>query len=150
VEIEKQLAAEAKKRQRLNNANRTILPESEKGRARETAAEMGGASPRYVEEAQQIAKDAPEILEHAQGSVGKQSSQHRCGKKSDTVGEKVGVSGLTAERSAFCVRVMDALEEVEMGVEGVTLCSFFALSSVMFCLDDQGGRHKLATQRRSV
>jgi hypothetical protein len=68
----------------------------------------------------------------------------------DTVGEKVGVSGKTAEQSAFCVRVMDALEEVEMGIGGVTLCYFFALSFVMFCLDDHGGSHKMATQRRRV
>jgi hypothetical protein len=42
LELEKQLAAEAKKRQRLNNANRAILPE-EKGRARDLAAKIVGA-----------------------------------------------------------------------------------------------------------
>ena len=63
------------------NANRAIVPESEKSRARDTAAERVGASPRCGEKAQQIAKDAPAILDHAQGSVGKQSSQHRCGKR---------------------------------------------------------------------
>ena len=39
LEIEKQLATEAE-RQHLNNANRAILPESEKGRARDKAAKM--------------------------------------------------------------------------------------------------------------
>ena len=65
-------------------------------------------------------------------------------------GTKGCVSGLTAECSAFCVRVMNALKEVEMGIDGVTLCYFFALYFVMFCLDDHGGSHKMATQRRSV
>ena len=58
LEIEKQLAAEAKKRQRLNNANRIILSESEKGRARDKAAEMLGINPHYITDAKQIAKDA--------------------------------------------------------------------------------------------
>jgi hypothetical protein len=62
LELGKQLAVEAKKRQRLSNANRAILPESEKGRARNKAAEIVGASPRYVQDAKQIAQDAPEIL----------------------------------------------------------------------------------------
>jgi hypothetical protein len=39
VRLEKLLAEAAKKRQQLNNANRAILPESEKGRARDKAAE---------------------------------------------------------------------------------------------------------------
>ena len=71
------------------------------------------------------------------------------GQSRDAVGEKGGVSGLTAERSAFYVRVMDALEAVERGRGGVTLCYLFALSSGMVCLDDQGGRHEMATQRPS-
>jgi hypothetical protein len=35
----------------------------------------------------------------------------------DAVGKKVGVSGLTAERSAFCVRMMDALDRIGKTVE---------------------------------
>jgi hypothetical protein len=57
--LEKQLAAEAKKRQRLSNANRAIVPESEKGRARDKAAAMLGANPHYVTDAKKIEQDAP-------------------------------------------------------------------------------------------
>jgi hypothetical protein len=35
----------------------------------------------------------------------------------DTVGEKVGTSGKTAEQSAFCVQVMDALDKIGKPVE---------------------------------
>jgi hypothetical protein len=33
-------------------------------------------------------------------------------KARDTVGEKIGVSGKTAEQSPFCVRMMDALDRI--------------------------------------
>jgi hypothetical protein len=32
------------------------------------------------------------------------------GRARDTVGQKIGVSGLTAQRAAYCVRMMDALD----------------------------------------
>ena len=68
LELEKQLAVEAKKRQQAtlkqNQATeRIILSEREKGRARDKAAEMVGASPAYVQQAKQIERDAPELLD---------------------------------------------------------------------------------------
>ena len=46
------------------------FPQREQGRARDKAAELVGASPRYVQDAKQIAKDAPEILDHVkQGTL---------------------------------------------------------------------------------
>jgi hypothetical protein len=65
LEIEKQLAAEAKKRQLLSNTSKAILPDSYKGQARDKAAEMVSASPRYVQDVKQAERDAPEFLEHA-------------------------------------------------------------------------------------
>ena len=67
----KQCSEAAKQRQvatlKQNQAtDRAILPEREKGQARDQAAEMGDASPRYIQDAKQIAKDAPEILDHVQ------------------------------------------------------------------------------------
>ena len=59
MELEKQLAAEAKKRQRLNNANREKIPYSEKGKASDQAARMIGANPHYVIDAKKIEQDAP-------------------------------------------------------------------------------------------
>jgi hypothetical protein len=49
-----------------------------------------------------------------------QKDEHLCpskGQSRDAVGKKVGTSGLTAERSAFCVRVMDALSKIGKTVE---------------------------------
>jgi hypothetical protein len=43
---------------------KAILPDLQKGQVRDKAAEMIGASPRYVQDAKQIAKDAPEILDY--------------------------------------------------------------------------------------
>ena len=69
LEIEKQLADVAKLRRRAtqnNNAGRAVgatLPQQEQDRARDKAAELVGASPRYVQDAKQIAKDAPEVLD---------------------------------------------------------------------------------------
>jgi hypothetical protein len=68
LEIEKQLAAEAGKHRaatlKQNQAtDGIILSEREKGRARDKAAEMTGASPAYVQQAKQIEQDAPEIFE---------------------------------------------------------------------------------------
>jgi aminoglycoside phosphotransferase len=62
MELEKQLAIEAKKRQRLNNANRAILPDSEKGKASEQAAKMLEINPHYITDAKKIEQDAPELL----------------------------------------------------------------------------------------
>ena len=53
-ELERQLAVEAKKRQRLNNTNREFFPYSEKGKASEKAVEMLGITPHYVADAKQI------------------------------------------------------------------------------------------------
>jgi hypothetical protein len=61
LEIEKQLAAEAKKRQRMGKQK--IAYPSDKGQAREKAAEMVSANPHYVTDAKKIAQDAPEILD---------------------------------------------------------------------------------------
>jgi hypothetical protein len=63
-ELEKQLAIEAKKRQRLNNANREKIPYSEKGKASERAAEMLGINPHYITDTKTIEQHAPEILDH--------------------------------------------------------------------------------------
>jgi hypothetical protein len=62
LEIEKQLAAEAKKRQQatLKQDQSSVVerfPQREQGRARDLAAEMVGASPRYVQDAKQIAAE---------------------------------------------------------------------------------------------
>jgi hypothetical protein len=47
-----------------------ILPQQEQGRAREQAAEMVSVSPRYVQEAKQIERDAPELLDEViQGNL---------------------------------------------------------------------------------
>ena len=43
---------------------KAILPDHQRGQARDKAAEMVGASPRYVLDAKQIERDAPEILDH--------------------------------------------------------------------------------------
>jgi hypothetical protein len=63
LELEKQLTVEAKKRQRLNNANRQLIAPSEKGKARDKAAKMLGANHQYVSDAKLIAKKSPEMLE---------------------------------------------------------------------------------------
>jgi hypothetical protein len=57
VEIEKQLAVEAKKRQATSTGGskpqlQQFFAEADKGQARERAAEMVGVSPRYVQDAQ--------------------------------------------------------------------------------------------------
>jgi hypothetical protein len=79
LELEKQLAREAKKRQREHAQTapgRTgtlpeIFPEvSDKGEAREKAAHMLGANPHYITDAKKIERDAPEILEQVkQGTL---------------------------------------------------------------------------------
>jgi len=49
------------------------FPSSDFGEARDKAAEKFEANPHYVTDAKQIAKDAPEILEHVkQGKLEKQ------------------------------------------------------------------------------
>jgi hypothetical protein len=63
MELKKQLAAEAKKRRGMRTDLVATLPLSEFGKAREKAAEMVGASPRYVQDAKQVAQEAPEIFE---------------------------------------------------------------------------------------
>jgi ParB-like chromosome segregation protein Spo0J len=55
--------AEAKERQKLSNPNRAILPPSEKGKARDDAAQAVGVSPRYVQDAKRLTKQAPELAE---------------------------------------------------------------------------------------
>jgi hypothetical protein len=67
LEIEKQLAAEAKKRRAatLKQNQSTVqekFPEREQGQARDLVAKMMGANPAYVQQAKQIERDAPEIL----------------------------------------------------------------------------------------
>jgi hypothetical protein len=57
--MEEQLAEEAKKRLRLNNASKAELPYSQKGQARDKAAEVVGVSPRYISEAKAIKEKAP-------------------------------------------------------------------------------------------
>jgi hypothetical protein len=69
LEIEKQLAIEAKKcRAATLKQNQATVPqffaEREKGEAREKAAEMVGANRQYVSDAKKIERDAPEILDH--------------------------------------------------------------------------------------
>jgi hypothetical protein len=67
--LEKQLAAEAKKRQAPGRTapGKTLVerfPEaSDTGEVREKAAKMVGANPHYVTDAKKIEQDAPEILE---------------------------------------------------------------------------------------
>ena len=66
MELEKQLAAEAKKKeaerkstfQRIEKSSLPVV------HAAEQAAKMVGANRQYVSDAKQIAKDAPEILHH--------------------------------------------------------------------------------------
>lgn len=74
--IEKQRVEAAKLRRRATqnkNAGSAVVgkfPPQEQGRAREQAAQMVGGSPRYVQEAKQIARDAPELLDEViQGKV---------------------------------------------------------------------------------
>jgi hypothetical protein len=70
LELEKQLAAEAKKRIRLSNASKEKIADSDKGQARDKAAAMVGANPHYVSDAKKIEQDAPEILEQVkQGTL---------------------------------------------------------------------------------
>jgi hypothetical protein len=69
AEIEKQLAAEAKKRRAATlKQNQTTVqesfPERDIRQARDKAAEMVGANPHYVTDAKKIERDAPEVLEH--------------------------------------------------------------------------------------
>jgi hypothetical protein len=56
-------AGDAEEGQRLSNAKRTTLSESEKGKAPDKAAAMVGVNPHYVTDAKNIEQDAPEILE---------------------------------------------------------------------------------------
>jgi hypothetical protein len=76
LELEKQLAAEVKKRRlatQNNNAGRAVqerIPEQGKGQARDKAAKMLGANPHYVTDAQKIEHNAPELLEQVkQGTL---------------------------------------------------------------------------------
>lgn len=67
LELEKQLAEAAKTRRaatlKQNQVtDRIIVSEREKGRARDLAAEMVGANPHYITDAETIKRDAPEIL----------------------------------------------------------------------------------------
>jgi hypothetical protein len=65
VEIEKQLSVEAKKRMSEGGRHKGVstLTPLELGKARDKAAALVGASPRYVQDAKQIERDAPELLD---------------------------------------------------------------------------------------
>ena len=65
LEIEQLLAAEAKKRHRLNNASQAILPDSEKGQARDKAAEMLGINPHYITDSEKIELNAAGARTHS-------------------------------------------------------------------------------------
>jgi hypothetical protein len=75
IELKKQLAAEAKKRMlaaQNNNAGRAAqerIPELEKGKASEQAAEMLGINPHYVTDAKKIEQDAQGILDNSQSAA---------------------------------------------------------------------------------
>ena len=64
VRLEKQLAEAAKERMALGGKmkGKAILPDLQRGQARDKAAEIVGVSLRYVQEAKQIERDAPEVL----------------------------------------------------------------------------------------
>ena len=95
IELEKQLAAEAKKRQRLSNASKQKIAYSDKGQARDQAAEMLGVNRQYVSDAKQIAKDAPEILEHVKhGTLNIPQAQHVA---ADLIGEAVSPHGKASQ-----------------------------------------------------
>lgn len=93
LEIEKQLAVEAKKRQAHEQTapGKTLLeifPEaSDTGEAHEKAAKMVGANPHYVTDAKKIEQDAPEILDHVkQGTLKHSPSQEsRCAPRRATL-----------------------------------------------------------------
>jgi hypothetical protein len=65
LEIEKQLAAEAKKRMALGGKmkGKAILPDLQRGQARDKAAEMLGINPHYVTDATQNNKAAKAVVE---------------------------------------------------------------------------------------
>jgi hypothetical protein len=67
LEVEKLLAAEARRRQSTSSGGESPqlvekLPQADKGKAREKAGELLKVSGRYVQDAKKIAKDAPELI----------------------------------------------------------------------------------------
>ena len=66
LEIKKHLASEAKKRMALGGKEKgqAILPDLQKGHARDEAAEMVGANSAYAQQTKQSTKDAPEVFDH--------------------------------------------------------------------------------------
>ena len=67
VEFEKEIANEARKRQRKGKKK---IPYPQKGQARDKAARRSQVNPHYVTDAKQIGEDAPEVCAHMkQGKV---------------------------------------------------------------------------------
>ena len=73
LEVERVLAEEAKERQALNaiinqpqnkSLNPEKIPDSEKGESRDKAASLvGGTNARYIQDAEKIEREAPEVKE---------------------------------------------------------------------------------------
>jgi len=105
VELEKQLAMEAKKRQSFSKGRGVkgpaILPDL-KGDARDQAAEIIGVSPRYISEAKQIQETAPEVLEYVkQGKL--------------TIPQAVKVAALPVEKRAAGIQRARNGEAIQEG-----------------------------------
>lgn len=101
----------------LIESNRQRVKENEQI-GREVDALLGIEQERAKRRQEEHAKTAPgKKKETLVKPVTQVKIQTRTPPSRDTVGKKVGVSGLTAGRAAFCIRVMDALDKIGKTVE---------------------------------